>query len=189
MQTLTCADARHYIHLTVGDDTFAEEESRLSEHLHQCSDCRSYHSGMLDSMRVIERTRDEEVEIPRGSLWPAMASQLKVRQAQQLQPVEGRRFNSAVIALCVCSMVLAIVTAVRSLPANTPQVANYPGYTLPSTTNVNFSQTAMPSYPVNNGARLIEVQGPNGEKLLVDPETQRYYVPHFLNTSDSNLNF
>ena len=101
---LKCADARHFIHLAVGDDTLPEEEQHLTEHLHTCSDCRAYHAGMVDAMHAIERVRDEDmIEAPSASLWPAMADKLKVRQHTAVEP-ERRRFNGSVVALCACSL-------------------------------------------------------------------------------------
>ena len=185
-QNLNCDDARYFVHLSVGDDNLPEEETRLAEHLHSCSDCRAYHAGMVDAMQVVDRVRDEVSDSPvAGSLWPAMAEQLKVRQANTVAPQEGRRFNVAVAALCVCSLVLALVTAVQHLPANSNQIAdNY--YPMPAM-NVGFSNNG--SLPQNSMERLIEVPGPQGSRLLFDRATGQYYVPNFAAQSDQNMNF
>lgn len=185
-QNLNCADSRHFIHLSVGDDNLPEEETRLAEHLHSCSDCRAYHAGMVDAMLVVDRVRDEgSVESRSDSLWPAMADHLKVRQAKSVVPQEGRRFNVAVAALCVCSLMLALVTAVQNLPSNSSQMANS-YHTMPAM-NVGFSNNA--STPENARKRLIEVNGPQGSKLLLDRSTGQYYIPEFAANKDQNMNF
>lgn len=194
-QNLNCDDARYFVHLSVGDDNLPEEETRLAEHLHSCSPCRAYHAGMVDTMRVIDRVRDEERATSAsgsrsGSLWPAMAEQLKVRQANALAPQEGRRFNVAVAALCVCSLMLALVTAVQNLPSNTNQMAdNY--YPMPemNSMNVGFSNSGNVNLPEISSERLIEVSGPQGSRLLLDRATGQYYVPNFATSGDQNMNF
>ena len=114
-QMMKCADARHLIHLAVGDDTLPEEESQLTAHLHSCSDCRAYHAGMVDAMHAIERVRHADSgEEQTRSIWPAIADQLKARRPAHAAP-QGRRFNGAVAALCACSLLLAFVFAVLLL--------------------------------------------------------------------------
>lgn len=189
-QNLNCADARHFIHLSVGDDNLPEEETQLARHLHSCSECRSYHAGMVDAMQVVERVRDEDVaESPTRSLWPAMAAQLNVRQAKLISEPEGRRFNVAVAALCVCSLMLAIVTAVQNLPTNSQQITDV--YQVMPSMNAGF--TNQPSSQ-NFGAaspqsRVVEVSGPNGSRAWVDTATGQLMVPHVANSTDENLNF
>lgn len=187
MQNLNCADARHFVHLSVGDDNLPEEESRLAEHLHSCSECRAYHAGMAQAMQVVERVRDEEtVELPSNSLWPAMSNQLKARQAKLVVQPEGRRFNTAVAALCVCSLMLAIVTAVQNLPSNTPQMTGvYPP--MPAM-NVGFANQ-QGGQPASQALRLQPVSGPNGSQAWVDPATGQFFVPRVTISNDDNLNF
>ena len=73
-ETLNCADARHLVHLAVGDDTLPDEEKRLTEHLHSCSDCRAYHASMVDAMHVLEQVRDDDsVDIPAGAIWSSIS--------------------------------------------------------------------------------------------------------------------
>ena len=188
-QSLICADARHLIHLAVGDDTLSDEEVRLADHLHECSDCRAYHAGMVDAMHVIEKVRDDDSsEIPMGSIWPALADKLKVRQNQQLAP-QVRRFNGAVATLCACSLMLAFVTAVQNLPPNSPETIS--GYPPASAMNVNFGNNQAP--PTQNFQRqLVQVAGPNVTTLWVDPYTGQAFVPNVMHTLDdgkSNINF
>ena len=188
-QSIICADARHLIHLAVGDDTHSDEEVRLTDHLHVCSDCRAYHAGMVDAMHVIEKVRDvDSAEIPMGSIWPALADKLKVRQNQQLAP-QGRRFNGAVATLCACSLMLAFVTAVQNLPSNSPETIS--GYPPVSAMNVNFGNKE--SSPTQNFQRqLVQVAGPNGTTLWVDPYTGQAFVPNVMHTLDdgkSNIDF
>lgn len=189
MQELNCADARHFVHLSVGDDNLPEEETQLAKHLHSCSECRSYHAGMAAAMQVVERVRDEDTtELPTRSLWPAMANQLNVRQAKIIAAPEGRRFNVAVAALCVCSLMLAIVTAVQNLPSNTQQMSSV--YSTMPAMNVGFkNQTGVQYSGPQQGQRVVEVSGPNGSRVWLDTATNQLVVPHVANNTDDNLNF
>ena len=45
---LNCSDAKHLIHLDVGDDLRSDEEQQLAIHMGQCVDCRSYPWFPLD---------------------------------------------------------------------------------------------------------------------------------------------
>ncbi|MCA9084952.1 MAG: zf-HC2 domain-containing protein [Planctomycetaceae bacterium] len=192
-QSLKCTDARHLIHLAVGDDTLPDEEHRLGEHLHQCADCRGYHADMMNVMHVIENVRDDDsVEIPGGSLWPAMADRLSVRRPNSLaQP--RRQFNISVVALCACSLMLALVTLVQNLPLNDMD-SEIPAYAMPAM-NVNFrpvgTQNRMNVQPAQR--RLVEVIDASGQHFLVDPLTNQVYVPGTMNrtipAADSTLNF
>ena len=193
-QSLKCADARHLIHLAVGDDAQPEEERQLTEHLHSCSDCRSYHADMVGAMHAIERVRDEDdVEVPTGIVWPAIASQLKSRRRVVSAP-ERRRFNGAVAALCVCSLTLAMVTAVQNLPTN--DVVPYSDYSSIPAMNVSFQHGAA----VQNDAavqgpngiqriRLIPFRDSNGRQLCYDTATKWVYVQHSSASLDQDLSF
>lgn len=182
---LKCSDARHLVHLAVGDDTLPEEELQLSEHLHACSDCRAYHAGMADAMHVIERVRDENlVEASGPSLWPSIAGQLKVQPGKAFH-TQKRRFNGSVVALCACSLMLALVTLVQSLPLN--DLDSSGGIPSMPAMNVNF-QNQQPVAP-GQAIKLVEVPGPNGTRLWVDPVTNKVYVPNFAPASSgSNSN-
>lgn len=183
---LSCADARHLAHLAVGDDALPEEESRLSEHLHACSDCRTYHAGMMDAMSVLEETRESMPPEPMPrSLWPAMADQLKVRQAQLRTAPEGRRFNVAVAALCVCSLMLALVTAVQNLPSHDDaQLAN--DYSVAPAMNVGLSGQG--DGQTDYQGRLVQVQLRDGSWVLYDRVSRRL-VPTIVDSENDDLNF
>ncbi len=187
-QSMKCADARHLVHLAVGDDTQPEEERQLTEHLHSCSDCRSYHAGMVDAMHAIERVRDEDnVDIPTGVVWPAIASQLKSRRNVGSAP-ERRRFNGAVAALCVCSLTLAMVTAVQNLPTN--DVVPYGDYSSVPAMNVSLRNGAAVQSP--NGSpqvRLIQLHDINGKPFLVTPATYQVYAQNLPVPRGQDLSF
>ena len=177
---LTCDDARHLIHLAVGEDALPEEETRLAEHLHACSDCRSYHAGMMSAMHVLEQTRESLPPEPMPpSLWPAMADQLKVRQAQLRSTPPGRRFNVSVAALCVCSLMLALVTAVQNLPSHDAQMMD--GYSVMPARSVDYSSG-------NQSNKLMEVRLADGSWALWDP-VARQFVPTILKSDNEDLNF
>lgn len=121
--TLKCSDARHLIHLSVGDDTRCDEEESLCEHLHVCSECRAYSAGMVDAMEALEHVRDAQLVEPGSqSMWPGLSRKLRSRG---MRPRNTRKFNGGVVALCACSLSLALVTIVQSLPTNSPQLPGY----------------------------------------------------------------
>lgn len=195
-QSLKCVDARHLVHLSVGDDTLAEEEQQLVEHLHDCADCRAYHAGMMGAMHVLERVRDDDSSIPSGSIWPGLAAQLKSRRKVETQP-ERRRFNVSVATLCACSLVLALVTAVQNLPSNdTDPFADLSR--MPATT-VSFGpgavqngqMPAMQPMPNMQPSQLVPVRQADGTVVLVDSVSGRVYIPNMLPvaTDSRDLNF
>lgn len=163
--SLSCSDARHLIHLAVGDDTSSDEERELTGHLSGCSDCRSYHAGTVDAMHAIERVRDADSVPDDASLWPGLADKLanrKTRPAPTVRTNEGRRFNVAVAALCACSMALAFVTAIRSLPSGDSALAQD---ALPmNSTSVGLNGQAQ------GQPQLIPVQAADGRVYLVNPQ-------------------
>ncbi|MCP4170648.1 MAG: zf-HC2 domain-containing protein [Fuerstiella sp.] len=198
-QSMKCVDARHLIHLAVGDDTLTEEERQLTEHLHCCSDCRSYHAGMVDAMHVIEQVRDEDVDdIPTGKVWPTLEGRLQSRRSFESAPVQ-RRFNGAVAALCVCSLTLAMVTAVQNLPTNDVESfgnpASIPGVSISYQPGVGGLQNG----GLQNGGlqrpdgahqlRLLRFSDRNGTSFLVDPDTSQMYVPFASAPQGQDLSF
>ncbi|MEZ6062866.1 MAG: hypothetical protein R3C19_21185 [Planctomycetaceae bacterium] len=123
---MKCVDARHLIHLSVGDDTHPDEEQQLSEHLHSCSDCRAYNAGTVDALQVLQTLRDNTPD-ESESVWPAVAAEIQARRVRPLRRV--RQFNGAVAAMCACSLTLALVTIVQNLPANSRE---YSGNVMPA---------------------------------------------------------
>ena len=113
---LNCSDAKHLIHLDVGDDLRSEEEQQLAVHMGQCGDCRFYHASMSNSMSALLTLRDNPLtEVPIGnikSVWPALSREINRRNTS---PRIARKFNLQVVALSVCSLSLAVVTMVQSL--------------------------------------------------------------------------
>jgi predicted anti-sigma-YlaC factor YlaD len=114
---MDCSDAKHLIHLDVGNDLRVEEELQLAEHMGRCGECRSYHAGMSDSMSALLVLRDETpvnsgrvAALP--SVWPAISREI---QRRRVVPARARKFNLQVAALSVCSLSLAVVTIVQSL--------------------------------------------------------------------------
>lgn len=175
---LSCADARHLVHLAVGDDAGVEEERRLSDHLHGCSDCRSYHAGMVDAMQIVEQARDEDsVDVPSGAVWGAIAHRVQSRPAPARGRSGQRRFNGSVAALCACSLTLALITVVRSLPTADDSAMAEMG--VPTATAVSF-ESSPPNSSATAPARLVPVQLKNGDRVLMDPSTRQLFVPNLL---------
>lgn len=121
---MNCSDARHLIHLDVGNDLESDEKRRMAAHVEHCGECRAYHSGMLNAMTAIHRLRDFDPPIESSArssagVWQGVAAKLPARQRRLATP---KQFNLRVAALCVCSLALAVVTIVRNLPvANVTQ--------------------------------------------------------------------
>lgn len=178
-QDLKCADARHLIHLAVGDDLLEAEEHQLAEHLPGCNPCRTYHSEMVSASYVLEQVRDDVPDTPQQSVWPQLSKRLKKQTAKKVQVTEGRRFNVSVATLCACSLVLALVTAVQNLPS-----AEEPAYVatpMSPSTNVslggNIPTRQVSMVPQLDTARLVAVRQPNGQVILIDPLTNQSFVP------------
>jgi len=113
---LNCSDAKHLIHLDVGDDLRSEEEQQLAVHIGQCGDCLSYHASMSNAMIALLTLRDNPLsELPSvnsKSVWPSLSREINRRKTS---PRVARKFNVQVVALSVCSLSLAVVTMVQSL--------------------------------------------------------------------------
>jgi len=113
---MECSNARHFIHLDVGNDLRAEEQLQLATHMGQCGDCRSYHAGMSSAMTMLLTLRDDPAMVADSvntrSVWPSLSREIQRRKAS---PRVTRRFNLQVVALSVCSLSLAVVTMVQSL--------------------------------------------------------------------------
>lgn len=178
-QDLKCADARHLIHLAVGDDLLEAEEHQLVEHLPRCSPCRTYHSEMVSASHVLEQVRDDVPDTMQQSVWPQLSKRLRKQVATRVQVTEGRRFNVAVATLCACSIVLAFVTAIQNLPSG--EEPGYVAMPMAPSTNVAFGPN-LPARQVNmvpqlDTARLVPVRQPNGQFVLIDPLTNQSFVP------------
>ena len=178
-QDLKCADARHLIHLAVGDDLLEAEDQQLAEHLLKCSACRTYHSEMDAASHVLQQVRDDVPDTVQQSVWPELSRQLKKQVAPRVQVSEGRRFNVAVATLCACSIILAFVTAVQNLPS--ADEAQYVSAPINPSTNVSFGAN-LPTHEVGmmpqlDTARLVPVRQPNGQLILIDPLTNQSFVP------------
>ena len=167
---MKCSDARHLIHLSVGDDTLTEEEQTLAEHLHGCSDCRSYNAGMVDAMQVLHDFRNDSAVATKASVWPALQRQIQERLSSTVSPrtfhqEPHRQFNGGVVALCACSLVLAFVTIVHNLPVN-DTMANQsmpPGYI--NVNNGGFLPTGTVA-PGSNGVMPVS-NGPHGQPRIL----------------------
>lgn len=115
---MNCSEAKHLIHLDVGDDLRSEEKQQLVTHLEGCGDCRSYHAGMAQAMSTLLTLRNApavEIESAKSSsVWPALSREIRRRGVSRRVV---RKFNLQVVALSVCSLSLAVVTMVQSLSA------------------------------------------------------------------------
>ena len=182
---MKCSDARHLIHLSVGDDTLKDEEQILAEHLHGCSDCRSYNAGMVDAMQLLYDFRNDSAVATKASVWPALEQQIQERQSSTVSPVAfhqepQRQFNGGVVALCACSLVLAFVTIVHNLPVN-DTMANQPmppgymnvnnGAFLPMGTVAPGGNSVMPVSNGTHGQPRILIRTPVNPNRSATPPT------------------
>ena len=173
---MKCADARHLIHLSAGDDTLADEEQAVSEHLHECSDCRAYHAGMVDAMQALCRMRDGEVGDPTASVWPSVRRAIRSTRAGRLQQPH-RQFNGGIVVLCACSIVLALVTIVRNLPASSSDVTEVPVPRIPM--QVGWGRRGLPQMSSQLPIPPTRVMNSDGStRGFQDPATGNWlYVP------------
>ncbi len=114
---MNCADAKHFIHLDVGDDLRTDEELQLAGHMERCAECRAYHAGMTSAMSALLSLRgtssaDLLTESAGQSVWSIVSREMTRRRAT---PAANRKFNLQVAALSVCSLSLAVVMIVQSL--------------------------------------------------------------------------
>ncbi len=141
---MNCSEAKHLIHLDVGDDLRAEEEHLLATHMEQCGDCRAYHVGMSGAMATLLTLRDDPALVVDGlksrSVWPSLSREIARRSTS---PRVARKFNMQVVALSVCSLSLAVVTMVQSL-SSMRNDADPTGF-MPSQTVSNQGQ--VPNFP------------------------------------------
>lgn len=122
---MNCSDAKHLIHLDVGNDLRSEEEGQLAEHMTNCSDCRAYRVGMSSAMGALMSLRDTDIALEQKSVWSSVAREIRKRRAT---PVQARRFNLQIAALSVCSLGLAVVTIVQSLSSMRNSDDSYGNY-------------------------------------------------------------
>ena len=189
-QPTICSDARHLIHLAVGDDTQPDEETRLLGHLEKCSDCRSYHAGMVDAMHVLEQARDDDsVDLPAGAVWGGISQTVKSRRSRTSSMPERRHFNGAVAALCACSLSLALITIVQRLPMNSQATATNDSWVPMSATNAGLQNGA----PSTNGGpvNVYRFRRPDGSIVHVNAADRQVIAPDFFRivSGDENLNF
>ncbi|MCH2201687.1 MAG: zf-HC2 domain-containing protein [Fuerstiella sp.] len=179
---MKCSDARHLIHLSVGDDNLSDEEQVLGEHLHQCSECRSYNAGMVDAMQVLYDFRDNTMMASDLSVWASVERRIEDRRSlARASELPQRQFHGGIIALCACSLVLAFVTIVNNLPVNHETADSWDpngGMSQPNITPVNLrpmnnvlSGHAMPK--TQSLVRLVDPE--SGKVWLQDPITNRVF--------------
>lgn len=153
---MKCSDARHLIHLSVGDDNLPEEEQSLAEHLHTCAECRSYNAGMVDAMQVLHDFRDSSAVVSEQSVWASVERRIEDRKSMALSAQRPQRqFHGGIVALCACSLVLAFVTIVQNLPVNDAMVDNthnVPGHFI----NASTQSPGQPGHTVAVPTHMVQ---------------------------------
>lgn len=154
---MNCSDAKHLIHLDVGNDLRTDEEQQLAEHMTGCSDCRAYHVEMSSAMGALLTLRDTAADDHQKSVWSSVSREIQKRRTT---PVQSRRFNLQVAALSVCSLGLAVVTIVQSLSSlrsGTDSSGGY--YTAQPVMNVNgTARNNAPSFHMPPSAVSTDIQ-------------------------------
>lgn len=154
---MNCSDAKHLIHLDVGNDLRTDEEQQLAEHMTGCGDCRAYHVEMSSAMGALLTLRDAAADNQQKSVWASVYREIQKRRAT---PVQARRFNLQVAALSVCSLGLAVVTIVQSL-SSLRSGGDLSGgyYTAQPVMNVSGSaRTNVPSFHMPPSAAPTDMQ-------------------------------
>ena len=170
---MKCSDARHLIHLSVGDDNLPDEEQTLGEHLHTCSDCRAYNAGMVDAMQLLHNLRNSTIVTSDRSVWRSVIGRIEDRRrfARTLRRPQ-REFHGGVVALCALSLVLAFVTIVQKLPVNDSTFASVP------VESMNVSAPVIPASRVQpqvvRGTFRLNSDG--SYRLLFEPSANRNAV-------------
>lgn len=116
---MNCEESRHLIGLDVGCDLRPTEVRNLQSHLQSCPDCRTYLQAMKRAFSILATARElppsaDRMHDPEGSRRDWLISEIR-RRARDQHSV--RQFNGWVVALCVCSLMLAAGTVVQQLPA------------------------------------------------------------------------
>lgn len=115
---MKCGDVRHLIHLNAGHDLSAAEEHELASHLEGCSECRAYHEGMAQAMSALHHLRDFGNAVAVSAERRSTASLMSRLPDRSPRSHTFRKFNGRVAALAVCSLALAVVTIVQTLPSS-----------------------------------------------------------------------
>ncbi|MBL8820193.1 MAG: zf-HC2 domain-containing protein [Planctomyces sp.] len=174
---MKCGDARHLIHLDAGHDLDSAEEHELAMHLEKCSECRAYHEGMTSAMTALHQLRDFGNSLAASpKMEPALRASSTETLLQRL-PVRSprihpyRRFNGRVAALAVCSLALAVVTIVQTLPSSdysSGSSSSAAGLRVAHQSNPGLNGTSAPS-PQGNYAPVFGADGRVIGYLRVQP--------------------
>ena len=153
---MNCDESRQLARLDAGQDLRPEEKQQLASHLAQCPSCADYLRDMERMMSVLAAARSSEhgATDQRESCWNRLSVVIRDRRLSQRA---ARQFNGSVIALCVCSLLLALGTIVQHLP----------------TAGVPASNRRMPAHAVGNSSALGSHRFRGADR---DSLSQRYLI-------------
>ena len=98
-----CAQARNLVALLVGDDISDADRPEVERHIAECSSCKSYHAGLLETQNQLLSVAAEPTAKSPG-LWADL--QPKVQLASQGR--SAKQFNGWAAALAVAATVMAM---------------------------------------------------------------------------------
>jgi predicted anti-sigma-YlaC factor YlaD len=116
---MNCEESRQLLRLDVGHDLRPQEQPALQKHVQRCAACLSYRKEMESVMAILSTARDSDpiVAADQGSgvsCWTRLNAAITERKRSRKS---AQTFNGRVIALCVCSLLLAVGTVVQQLPS------------------------------------------------------------------------
>lgn len=113
---MNCRESRFQLGLFVGGDLDESSSVEVQRHLATCPECRIHHDGLNTVMDQVERSEAAATAIDHSeSVWPQLASVIRVREQNRT-----RKFNGWVAGFAVAACVLAAVTIAQNLPSAQP---------------------------------------------------------------------
>jgi hypothetical protein len=113
---MNCRESRFQLALFVGGDLDESSSVEVQRHLATCPECRTHHDGLNTVMDQVERSEAASTAVVHSeSVWPQLASVIRVRERNRT-----RRFNGWVAGSAVAACVLATVTIAQNLPSAQP---------------------------------------------------------------------
>lgn len=105
---MNCKTAQHQMALAVGEDLSPTESQELQGHLQGCSKCQKTWEQQQHGFAALQRSRNQEVRPKSDSVWPALATRLREREAQSPRGEFNGWFAAlAVTAACVLIFVFS----------------------------------------------------------------------------------
>ncbi|MFK7821107.1 MAG: anti-sigma factor [Planctomycetaceae bacterium] len=132
-----CAQARNLVALLIGDDIGDSDRPEVERHVAECSGCKAYHAGLIQTQQQLLAVAAEPL-VKAPGLWADL--QPKVQLASQGR--SNKQFNGWAAALAVAATVMAMFAISSDI---TPvQSANDAPKFSPSASAVGFEAPGQP---------------------------------------------